>query len=329
MGLLTRLGLRRPNEWEPPTPLDNLLASPLQFLVAHLYYLILLLRGSPLHPPRSAARPAIRVVCLSDTHDLVPAAVPDGDLLIHAGDLTDGGTLADVQAQLDWLARLPHRHKVLVCGNHDSWFDPSSRRPEDRASGAEPDFRGVHYLERSGVTLEFAGGRMLNVYGAPDIPECGGSEFAFQYSRGQDPWRGTIPTETDILVTHGPPRYHLDLNLGCAGLLEEVWRVRPRLHVFGHVHWGRGQQSAYFDDCQRTYEALMARPARGLIRDLLLPNAGWLGALWVVYYGLVGISWKWLMAGPSANNASLFVNAACMHGNTGRLRKGKVEVIDL
>lgn len=176
MGLLTWLGLRRLHVWERPTPLDEILGSPLQSLVARLYRFILFLRGRPFHPPRD--RPAIRVVCLSDTHDQMPSSVPDGDLLIHAGDLTQAGTAADIQRQLDWLAGLPHEHKVVVCGNHDSWFDPASRAAEDVASGAKLDLKSLHYLENSAAVLEFKSGRKLAVYGSPDIPTCGGSEFA-------------------------------------------------------------------------------------------------------------------------------------------------------
>lgn len=174
MGLLQYLHLRRRSVWDPPTALDIFLSSPLQWLMHRIYRLILLLRGRPFHPPRDA-RP-IRVVCLSDTHDHVPLQeIPAGDLLIHAGDLTTDGTAADIQRQVDWLDSLPHRHKVLVAGNHDSWFDPSARRVEDHGA---VDLKSLVYLQDRLVTLEFEGGRMLNVYGAGDIPECGGPNFA-------------------------------------------------------------------------------------------------------------------------------------------------------
>ncbi len=176
MGLLTWLGLRRPNMWERPTALDKWLSSPLQWFVLYIFHLVLFLRGRPFRPPRD--RVPIRVVCLSDTHDRTIASVPDGDLLIHAGDLTDAGTVADIQRQIDWLDSLPHTHKVFVCGNHDSWFDSKSRKAEDWDSGAKVDFKGLTYLENSAVTLEFTGGRKLNVFGSPALPLCGGSNFA-------------------------------------------------------------------------------------------------------------------------------------------------------
>jgi hypothetical protein len=176
MGLLIWLGLRRANIWEKPTALDVFLTSPLHWLVFRLFQLFLFLRGRPFRPPRD--KPPIRVVCLSDTHDKQPPAVPDGDLLIHAGDLTDDGSAASIQRQLDWLAGLPHTHKVVIAGNHDSWFDPDARRQEDRESGVKVDFKGLHYLENSAVTLSFKEGRRLNVYGSPALPKCGGSNFA-------------------------------------------------------------------------------------------------------------------------------------------------------
>ncbi len=181
MGLLTSLGLRRTGDFDPPTALDDILDSPLQFLLTHIYTLILVLRGALPRPPRPQGTLPVRIVCLSDTHDQT-VRVPPGDLLIHAGDLTNAGRAVDIQRQLDWLAAQPHLHKVLICGNHDSWFDPAARRPDDTASGATLDFKGMHYLEHSSVALRFGGngekGRTLRVYGAPDIPRCGGDDFA-------------------------------------------------------------------------------------------------------------------------------------------------------
>lgn len=216
-GLLSRLGLRRPNKWERPTTLDTLLTlSPLAVLVSWIHRLLLYLRGAPYRCPQ----PPVRVVCISDTHEnTLPAAeIPLGDLLIHAGDLTTSGTAADVQRQLDWLAGLPHPFKVVVSGNHDSWFDVDSRLEVDRRPGAEgvkfDRAKGMHHLQRSGIRLEFHGGRRsLYVWGMPDIPACGGPENAFQYRRPEEDgarearvrWEGRVPVETDVLITHTPP----------------------------------------------------------------------------------------------------------------------------
>jgi predicted phosphohydrolase len=96
--------------------------------------------------------------------------------LIHAGDLTNAGTVEEIQAQLNWLASLPHKEKIVIAGNHDSYFDPKSRKAEDK--GKKLNFKGITYLENKAITLKFKGGRKLNFYGSPNIPKCGGSDFA-------------------------------------------------------------------------------------------------------------------------------------------------------
>ncbi|KAI1143180.1 Metallo-dependent phosphatase [Hypoxylon sp. FL0543] len=315
MGLLVKLGLRRRIKWERPTLLDWFLDSPLQAIVFHLYLLILWLRGNPVKPPRN--KQPIKIVCLSDTHESIVKDVPDGDLLIHCGDLVNNGRAASIQKQIDWLVSLPHQHKVVVCGNHDSWFDINARSEEDTLLHQTVDLKTVHYLERKSITLAFKGGRKLNIYGAPDIPQCGGPDNAFQYTSQQNPWAGTIPLDTEILVTHTPPRHHLDLGLGCPNLLQEIWQKKPKVHMFGHVHWGRGIQPIYWDECQKVYERVMSRPKRGPIYDAL-PHRGWLDAWKVLYYGVISILWHWCMLGGAASG-SVMINAAMQHGTSGKL----------
>ncbi|EAA33173.1 Metallo-dependent phosphatase [Neurospora crassa] len=296
--ILQRLHLLRSEEWDPPTPLDHLLTDMqswplfiipihlhfLRLVITHLYHLFLFLRGHAFHPPSHI--PPIRVVCISDTHnyELDLAKIPDGEggLLIHAGDLTDDGSRESIQRQLDWLGEVRRRkgfeRVLVVAGNHDGWLDKEGARQVLFGEGSKGDAEltwpeGVQYLdgmageggENGGVmTIEFEGrakGRRLNVWGWGGVPRCGGPEHAFQYDRASHPWTNRIPVETDILITHTPPRHHLDLGLGCAGLLAELWRVKPKLHVFGHVHWGAGREAVYYDECQRAYESLMARGA--------------------------------------------------------------------
>ncbi len=66
----------------------------------------------------------------------------------------------------------------MIAGNHDSYFDVRSRKEEDRKGDKRLDFKGIHYLENKAITLKFRGGRKLNFYGSPDIPQCGGSDNA-------------------------------------------------------------------------------------------------------------------------------------------------------
>ncbi|KAK8051423.1 metallophosphoesterase domain-containingprotein [Apiospora rasikravindrae] len=314
---LLYLGLRRSSHWDKPTLLDEFFESPLKALVVRLYCILLWLRGSSVKPPRN--RPPIKVVCLSDTHgDIVPN-VPPGDLLIHAGDLTRGGTSLEIQTQINWLKSLPHTHKVVIAGNHDRYFDIKTRRDVDVATNARLDLKNIHYLERQSVTLSFKGQRRLNIFGAPDIIGSSGSSStnAFQYDAAHHPWHGAVPRETDILVTHGPPRFHLDLDIGCSGLLADTWRAKPKLHIFGHIHCARGKQAVWWDSCQLGYENFLSRKMRGPIWDMV-PNAQWLDVANIIIFGISSILWKWLMLGGHAEGG-LLINAACQDGNKGKL----------
>ncbi|KAL2120560.1 hypothetical protein VTJ04DRAFT_4587 [Mycothermus thermophilus] len=289
---------------------------------------------------RGPRRP-IRVVCLSDTHNLTLSReqVPDGDLLIHCGDLTVNGTVEEVQRQVDWLKGLPHRWKVVVGGNHDYCLGRKKtgsaggqggeeKEAEKDEQQQEVNWDGVEYLCDRLVELRFDGGRCLNVYGWGVVPEYGDEDYGLTYPREKHPWQGRIPDETDVLVTHTPPAHHLDLSLGCAGLLDEVWRVKPRLHVFGHVHRAHGAEAVYYDECQRAYEAIMSRQPKGPLWDLLVPGAHWLDFWDMVRHGIGNILWKWIMLGPGTNNGGLMVNAALMYGDSGVLRN-PVAVVDL
>ncbi|KAF4119239.1 Calcineurin-like phosphoesterase [Geosmithia morbida] len=331
MGLLQLLGLRRPNQWEPPTLLDSLFVSPLNLVATLIYHVVLFLRTLSLSPASSVLRPPqgrhpIRVVCISDTHEQT-VDVPSGDVLIHAGDLTDSGLARDIQTQVDWLKAQPHQVKVVVAGNHDSWFDRTARFASDAET--EVNLEGLIYLEGEQSVHEIHG-RRLSIFGAPDIPKCGPSSFAFQYPPEKHPWLSKVPPQTDILITHTPPKHHRDIGLGCPGLLRELWRVQPRLHVFGHVHSGAGCEPVYFDDFQAAYERVLSRPLPvGPIREVVIPNAKWLDVAALVYLGVESVLWKWLMAGPGPDDRGrLMVNAAQMYRNTGKV-KSRATVVDM
>ena len=96
--------------------------------------------------------------------------------------------------------------------------------------------------------------------------------------------------------------------------------MRPRVHVFGHVHWGKGRETAYFDEAQRAYETLMARPRRGLVYDLT-DKERFMDALAIVLYGLYYVIAAWIPFPGRAlpGSSCVLVNAAQMHGNTGKM----------
>ena len=182
----------------------------------------------------SAIIPGMRIVCVSDTHSWHDRTeVPDGDLLVHAGDITRHGDLADVEDFDRWLGTLPHRYKVVICGNHDFCFEQTPEQARRRITNAT-------YLEDEACVVEG-----ITIYGSPWQPWYGG--WAFNLERGRplaEKW-ALIPDGTQLLITHGPPEGVLDLTFrgeraGCRDLLERVKAVRPRLHVFGHIHEAAG-----------------------------------------------------------------------------------------
>lgn len=230
--------------------------SPAQYIAQHLY------PYRATRPYHSGAKDAVSVVCISDTHNTRPD-VPDGDLLLHAGDLTVGGTFAEIQAQLDWLNTLPHKYKVVIAGNHDLLLDPAfvARSPDRIYEGegtSRSDLRwgAITYLNNTATSLTFGNGRSLKIYGSPWTPMFG--NWAFQHPEVRVVWPDSVPADADILLTHGPPKGHLDdQGKGCPQLMKEIARVRPKLVVFGHIHAARGREQVHRDRVQRYYDRIL------------------------------------------------------------------------
>ncbi|MCC6553016.1 MAG: metallophosphatase domain-containing protein [Polyangiaceae bacterium] len=173
----------------------------------------------------------MRIVAVADTHLFHDELVlPAGDVLVHAGDLCRGGTLDELARATSWIRTLPHRDKIVVAGNHD-WAFVHAPAEARRLLG-----EGVVYLEDSGATV---GG--LRFWGSPWQPEF--NDWAFNLPRGA-PLAGrwaAIPPGIDVLITHGPPDGIGDASStggrsGCEALRARVREVRPRLHLFGHIH---------------------------------------------------------------------------------------------
>ncbi len=181
----------------------------------------------------------MKLVCISDTHSLhrqIPE-IPDGDVLIHAGDCLGQGTLENIQEFNEWLGSLPHEHKIVIAGNHDWAF-------QETPELARAALTNAIYLEDSGVQI-----RDVRFWGSPWTPTF--MDWAFMLDRG-DPlyqkWK-LIPDNTDVLITHGPPHGIGDevnlgfkaQNVGCIHLSDRVAQLSPTIHVFGHIHEGYGE----------------------------------------------------------------------------------------
>lgn len=206
-------------------------------------------------PPGERTPGTLRCVCISDTHGQHEQVVlPPGDVLLHAGDITETGELEQIRSFCQWLDRQPFKHKVVVAGNHDVLLDrPYYERegyerfhkrlgaPHDGAEAERLLRSCCVYLENEAAEIEG-----LRFYGSPCQPSF--MSWAFGLERGpaiSECWR-RVPEATDVLLVHGPPVGFGDLTFrgeraGCVDLLREVQtRVRPRYVVYGHIHEGYG-----------------------------------------------------------------------------------------
>lgn len=195
----------------------------------------------------------MRLVIISDTHGkhrkLAP--LPKGDVLIHAGDLmSDSDRVTDVVDFSEWMGEQPFKHKLFVAGNHDMLFQRSEFTMV---------FHGMNYLEDNELIIHDPNsvtGR-LHFWGSPWTPrplssKVNVSDWAFMGERGpaMKQYWDKIPEDIDVLITHGPPQGIMDYipkygpDLGCSELLAATQRIKPKLHIFGHIHHCYGQQIA-------------------------------------------------------------------------------------
>lgn len=178
------------------------------------------------------------ITCISDTHELHrDVRVPDGDILIFAGDITFFSQRAAVLSDFnEWLGEQPHRHKIVIPGNHDTLLlDPAQQKLITNA----------HLLIDSGV--ELAG---LKIWGSPATPYAD-TAFGIPTPEARKEHWSKIPKDIDVLVTHGPPIGILDCapgsdsHQGDPELLKAIAKGAPNLHVFGHVHGAYGTYELY------------------------------------------------------------------------------------
>lgn len=178
----------------------------------------------------------MRLVFLSDTHSLHRnLKVPEGDVLLHSGDFSGRGRLQETIDFLQWYDSLPHKHKVLIAGNHDFICEDQPAHFKSLVPA------GITYLSDTETEIEG-----IRIYGSPWTPAF--MNWAFNRERGADirqVW-DAIPEGTDVLLTHGPPYKILDKlsqnghPVGCRDLLHRIGVIKPAIHSFGHIHEAYG-----------------------------------------------------------------------------------------
>lgn len=182
----------------------------------------------------------MKIVCISDTHSMHNRVkLPDGDVLIHAGDATGRGSTEECLAFINWFQSRPHRHKLFVPGNHDFGFE---KDPFLRQLLHQPK-AGIYFLQDSGVEID-----NLYFYGSPWVPNLKGWAFygdelllTLKFAK--------IPDRTNVLITHGPPAGVMDdcgIHVGSSEMARRLAEIKPlgnlKLHVFGHIHESHGRQ---------------------------------------------------------------------------------------
>lgn len=206
----------------------------------------------------------LKIVALSDTHGHHrEVTVPAGDVLVYAGDfMTCGRKFSEVVDFANWFIHQPHKHKVLIAGNHDIFMEHSE--PTCLAQfHNQLDYNRFqfHYLRDSGCEIEG-----FKFWGSPYQPRF--FNWAFNCDRGADIKRhwDLIPNDTDVLITHGPPDGILDqawpdhavtdlqkyterilspsMHCGCEELRKAVDHISPKAHIFGHIHGSYGHDKS-------------------------------------------------------------------------------------
>ena len=166
------------------------------------------------------------ILHVSDTHNSHKelGKLPEADVIVHSGDFTRAGTEAEAYDFMDWFCDLPYKHKIFIAGNHDTCMFGA-----ESIEGLPND---VHYLCGTGIEIEG-----IRFWGVPmfmnDLVNGKLSEY---YSQ--------IPDDTDILITHQPPKGMCDLadygngleHKGSVLLLERIEQLHIRYHLFGHEH---------------------------------------------------------------------------------------------
>ena len=179
----------------------------------------------------------MKFVFLSDTHGKHDEiTIPQADVFIFCGDMCSVGTLPEVESFARFLKGLPHKHKVVIAGNHDFPFENESKEVAEKMVRDA----GAIYLNDSQTVIEG-----IKIWGSPIQPRF--FDWAFNRDRGEEinkHWE-LIPEDTDVLITHGPPYGILDKikngNLvGCEELRKRVDLLKPKVHAFGHIHESSG-----------------------------------------------------------------------------------------
>ena len=181
------------------------------------------------------------ITFISDTHTKhkqIEKDLPGGDIIIHSGDMSSVGHKHEIENFCKWFDKLDYTHKIFIAGNHDFLFE---KNPTESYNIIK-SFDNITYLEDNLIIVND-----IKIWGSPWQPEF--YNWAFNLPKNgielEEKWNN-IPPDVNILITHGPPFGHLDavinenINLGCQLLENRIEKIKPNIHIFGHIHSGYG-----------------------------------------------------------------------------------------
>ena len=178
----------------------------------------------------------MKFIAISDTHCRHRSLrLPKGDVVLHAGDISLRGDRREIDDFLNWFGKLPYAHKIFIAGNHDFFFEK-----EKAATIKKLIPESVHYLKDEAIDI-----KGIKIWGSPYTPWF--FKWAFNKRRGEalaEHWKN-IPADADLVLSHGPPFGILDMvineqHAGDRDLLKKLLEVKPKVHVFGHIHESHG-----------------------------------------------------------------------------------------
>jgi Icc-related predicted phosphoesterase len=192
----------------------------------------------------------MKITFISDTHakhNQVTSSLPGGDVLIHAGDISNKGYRTEIQDFIKWFSTIEnYTHKIFIAGNHDFGCQDEVLAVQELLRlnpGSEYLYDDMFLIGDESADYD----DMVKVWGSPWQPEF--YNWAFNLPRQgaelKEVWN-MIPSDVDILITHGPPYGHLDYvayskqNVGCELLRDRIDLIKPKIHVFGHIHSSYG-----------------------------------------------------------------------------------------
>jgi Icc-related predicted phosphoesterase len=177
---------------------------------------------------------------LSDTHSKFLKNIGSGDILIHTGDFSIDGHPGEYQQFNEWLGMQKYLYKIVVLGNHD--LDYTIREQKlDPIKLAKERLSNCIVLNNEMINLYG-----YNLYGIPWYYQ---HNWNYSYKNGfqQSNEYQDLPSKIDILLTHGPPAGYLDI-CGSNLLTIEIMKIKPKYHLFGHIHQKYGSIEQFWYD---------------------------------------------------------------------------------